>query len=147
MIKPYKAFVIFAFLGSFASITVGQVQYIQCTYLLERWKINDLAGKVGCPFGEEGLGKPWLVETYSFDMKVGVVSDAAISKKYCHGQTEDINVKLSIHLDKLVFSEKLASDVLKRIYGEERRYAIDRKTLKTENGAQCKLLIVEGNKI
>jgi hypothetical protein len=138
--KFKKSFILFLFATVFSSSVVAQIQYLECTYLLERWKINDLEGKAGCPFGEDGLGKQWLVETYSFDLKKGTVSDASITKNYCYGGVTIVYPKLSIQPDKLIFTEQIKDEGLIKLYGTQRISSIDRRTLKTNNGVQCKIL-------
>jgi hypothetical protein len=138
--KFIKPSIFFLIAIVFSSAISAQIQHLECTYLLERWKINDLEGKDGCPFGEDGLGKQWLIEKYSFDLTKGAVSDASIEKNYCFGQVNIVHLKLSIQPNKLIFTEKITDEGLIKIYGTQRISTIDRITLKTNNGAQCKIL-------
>jgi hypothetical protein len=138
--KFYKSHAIFFIIFVFSNVAIAQIQYLECTYLLERWKINDLADKNGCPFGEDGLGKQWLVETYSFDLSQGAVSNASITKNYCWGSVDIVQLKLSLQPDKLIFTEKIENETMIKIYGNQRISTIDRRTLKTNDGAQCKIL-------
>jgi hypothetical protein len=138
--KFKKSFISFLLSAIFSSSVVAQIQYLECTYLLERWKINVLEGEDGCPFGEDGLGKQWLVEIYSFDLKKGAVSDASITKNYCYGDVAIVYPRLSIQPDKLIFTEQIKDEGFIKIYGTQRISSIDRRTLKTNNGAQCKIL-------
>ncbi len=130
----------FLFIFIFSKSTIAQIQHLECIHLLERWKIDDLVNKHGCPFGEDGLGKQWLVETYSFDIKQGAVSDASITKNYCWGKVEIVHLKLSLQPDKLIFTEKITDESAIKIYGNQRISTIDRRTLKTNSGATCKIL-------
>ena len=145
LLKPFFLSVVLTFFGT---VVLADTKYIRCTYLLEPWKINDLAGKRNCPFGVDGLGKPWLVETFSLDLSSGSVSDAKVIREYCHLDPQIASVKLYIQPDKLVYSEKRESEVERSVLGEYKTHVIDRQTLKKANNeAQCELVVAGKNKI
>ena len=143
MIRIFNNFSAFSFLSFifFSSTVSAETQYIQCTYLLERWKINALAEFESCPSGETGLGKPWLVETFTFDLQQGVLSDSSITRNYCKGTVETVPAKLSIQPNALNFIEKLTYNDKQKIT------SISRSDLRTNSGAHCEVIKAEKNKI
>lgn len=131
----------------FSSISYAETKHIRCVYLLERWKMNDLAGHGNCPSGERGLGKPWLIEVYSFDLEKGSMSDAVITKDYCTGSKEVLSVKFMAQPDKLIFVEEVKDKYLVELFGKQNVSTINRKDLKNNLGQQCELIETGRNKI
>lgn len=120
---------------------LAQSTSIRCTYLLQEWKKNDLSGTPGCPSGDSGLGKPWLSITYSFPApkKVNQSVISEVVEDSCIGGPFITNGQLT-------YTQNHAVVTYKNRYGNMERRAINRESLKDDNGAQCQLILVQAGK-
>lgn len=63
----------------------AEVKSIKCTYLLEKWKQDDLASYSQCPSGVKGLGKPWKTTVFTFNASSDESKEAEVTvrEKIC----------------------------------------------------------------
>ncbi len=126
-----------------ASIGVAsaEIKSIKCTYLLEKWKQDDLANYSQCPSGVKGLGKPWRTIVYTFNTSSDESKEASVTvrEKVCF---------LAEHLisGKLLFTPSTLHFKYTDSIGTGRTILVNRETLINSDGQSCAIVDFDTSK-
>lgn len=79
----FKISIIFLLIGA-SQMSYAEVKSIQCTYLAEAWKLEDISEYANCP---TTIGQPWRWDTYTFDINSDSKTvPVEVKLKFCFGK-------------------------------------------------------------
>jgi hypothetical protein len=136
MISKLAVFIVVSLL---VTSVFAETKSLKCSTGLPDWKINDLIKYSNCPSGVEGIGKPWLWDTFTFDAdSKQKITPVEVSRLFCHGKEISYAGKATFTPSYIIFE-------FTDTFGSVNKLSVNRKTLENNEAGKCVILEIDNS--